>query len=364
MAKYVTLRDLVKRTGLSIATVSRALRDLPCISDEARTVVRQAARDMGYRADPVLAALSAHRWRRRPVAAGKTLAALADGFLDGEGGMAVRAATYGYHFEVFQIRAYRDARRLADVLYARGIQGVIVGAIHTPGFCPAFDWSRVSAVACNEGAERPPVHLVMPNHFRAVQQAWDWAWDHDFRRIGLAIFNIPNAIDLHDRRAAFLDRQQSVPPAQRVPVLTVDPWRGPRANPDRTGQVLYGEAVQRARMWMEQERPEIVLGFNDSFRWLLRDAGWRTPRWKGFVDLWVGDPAATGTRLDGDELGRRAVDWVDSLLRAGERGLPRNASAMLVDFEWQDGSISRRPGSPRVTPRGLPGRCRRTCRLP
>jgi LacI family transcriptional regulator len=339
MSGYVTLRDIVKCTGLSIATVSRALRDMPGISAATRTVVQQAARELGYRVDPVLAALSAHRWHRRPVAAGSALAALADGILDGDGGMAQRAATYGYRFEVFQIHDYPDPRRLADVLYARGIQGLIVGHIHTPGFCAAFDWSRFTAVACNEGVERPPVHLVMPNHFRAVQQAWDWAWDRGFRRIGLASFDMPSAIDLHDRRAAFLDRQQ------RVPVLAVKPWRGPRAAANKPERILHSEAIQCARAWMQRDRPEIVLGFNAIFRWLLHDAGWRAPRWQAFVDLWISDPAAaaTGTRLDGFELGRRAVDWVDSLLRSGERGIPRHPSTTSIDFEWQDGAA---PPSP------------------
>jgi len=345
MSGYVTLRDIVKRTGLSIATVSRGLRGSPCISAASRAVVQQAARELGYRVDPVLAALSAHRWHRRPVLAGSTLAALADGFLEGDGGMAGRAATYGYRFEVFQIRDYPDPRRLADVLYARGIQGVIVGQIRTLGFCAAFDWSRFTAVACSEGAERPPVNLVMPNHFRAVQQAWDWAWDRGFRRIGLAIFDEPNAIDPQDRYAALLGRQQRVPAAERVPALAVKPWRGSRAAVNKPGPVLHGEAMQCMRAWMQGERPDIVLGFNDIFRWLLHDAGWRAPRWHAFVGLWIdnADPKATGLRLQRDELGRRAVDWLDLLLRSGERGVPEHPATMEIEFVWQDGAHPPRP---------------------
>ena len=348
MSGYVTLRDIARNMGISTATVSRALRNSPCLPATTRERVRRAARKLGYRADPMLAALAAHRWHRRPVAAGSTLAVLADGFAEGGAGMIERAATYGYKLETFQIRDYPDARRLADVLYARGILGVIVGQIHTPGFSGAFDWSRFVAVACSEGAERPPVHLVMPNHFRAVQQAWDWAWARGFRRIGLAIFDQPSALDFHDRCAAFLERQQRLPATQRIPVLAVKPWVK-ASDPPQPGRVPYDEAVRCMRAWMREERPDIVLGFNSVFLWLLHDAGWRAPRWSAFLHLWIPSPdsAVTGLRLYPDELGRRAVDWLDSLLHAGERGLPRHPSTMCVDFEWQDGAAGFPPSPTR-----------------
>jgi len=349
MSSYVTLRDIADSLGLSTATVSRALRNSPCLPATTRARVRRAARKLGYRADPMLSALAAHRWHRRPVAAGSTLAVLADGSVEGGDGMIERAAAYGYKLETFQIRDYPDARRLADVLYARGILGVIVGQIHTPGFCAAFDWSRFVAVACSEGDERPPVHLVMPNHFRAVQQAWDWAWARGFRRIGLAIFDQPSALDFHDRCAAFLERQQRLPATQRIPVLAVKPWVAKDAAP-RPGRIRYGEALRQIRAWKRQERPDIVLGFNSVFRWLLHDAGWCAPRWNAFIHLWIPSPdsAATGLRLYPDELGRRTVDWLDSLLHAGERGEPRHPSTMSVDFEWQDGTAAPCPSRLRV----------------
>jgi len=162
-----------------------ALRDSPHLPEVTRDRVKRAAHDLGYRSDPMLAALAAHRWRRRPAPSGSTLAVLADGTVEGEAGMVERAGVYGYKVEVFQIHDYPDGRRLSDVLYSRGILGVVVGQIFTPGFCESFDWSRFVTVACSEGFHRPPVNLVMPNHFRAVQEAWDQAWERGYRRIGL-----------------------------------------------------------------------------------------------------------------------------------------------------------------------------------
>ncbi|GEM_PF-3218850 len=46
-----TLNDIAKKTGLSVATVSRALHraDSPYVSGETRARVRSVAREMGYR---------------------------------------------------------------------------------------------------------------------------------------------------------------------------------------------------------------------------------------------------------------------------------------------------------------------------
>ena len=340
MSARPTLCDVAERTGLSTATVSMALRDSPHLPEATRTRVKQAARDLGYRSDPLLAALAAHRWRRRPVPSGSTLAAIADGTLEGEKGMVERAAVYGYKLEVFQVHDYSDGHRLSDMLYNRGILGVVVGQIFTPGFCESFDWSRFVSVAASEGFHRPPVNLVMPNHFRAVQDGWDLAWARGYRRIGLALFDMPSAIDFHDRCAAFLDRQQRAPASQRIPVLAVNPGgddsrltNGRHSAPSKTSQLID--------TWMRRHSPEVILAFNNSFYWLLRKAGWRVPEHAAFIDLWImtsdRPPPWPGLILVPDEIGRRAIDWLDSLLRTGERGVPQNPATMLVDMRKHEG---------------------------
>ncbi|RAV22564.1 LacI family DNA-binding transcriptional regulator [Paenibacillus contaminans] len=51
MARYrkITLRDLSDRLGISIHTVSRALRGLPGMSEETRHTIHQMAKQLGYR---------------------------------------------------------------------------------------------------------------------------------------------------------------------------------------------------------------------------------------------------------------------------------------------------------------------------
>ena len=46
--KKITLKDIAEVTGLSINSVSRALKDKDSISLETRKMVQQVAKDMGY----------------------------------------------------------------------------------------------------------------------------------------------------------------------------------------------------------------------------------------------------------------------------------------------------------------------------
>jgi LacI family transcriptional regulator len=336
-----TLDDVARKAGFSKSAVSLALRNSPKIPDATRAIIQVAARELGYRFDPVLAALAAHRWHRRPPTSGTTLAALADGGLEGGTGMVERAVSYGYRLEVFQIGDYPSPERLVQVLYSRGILGIVVGQIFTPGFCAAFDWSRFVIVACCEGYERPPVHLIMPNHFRALQEGWDHAWAAGHRRIGLALIDQPDAIDYHDRVAAYLERQQQVAPEDRIPAFKLHvPPRLP-GNPPGDPEESHGNFQRNAAAmdaWLRQYRPDAVIGFSNFFLSLTRAAGWRVPQDVAFISLWKFEPDDTvpGMCLTHDEVGRRAVDWLDSLLRAGERGLPEHPITMSVDMRWQD----------------------------
>ncbi|MEI6167077.1 MAG: LacI family DNA-binding transcriptional regulator [bacterium] len=331
MSKRITLRDVAAQIGVSTATASLALRDSPKLPAATRERVRKAALDLGYQFDPMLAALSAHRWNRQPTHLGSTLAVLADGLVEGEQGMRERAAAQGYGLEVFQIRDYPDPQRLADVLHSRGILGVIVAQIFKPGFCAAFDWSRFIAVACSEGYERPPVNLVMPNHFKAVQDAWDRARAAGYRRIGLALYNMPLAIDYHERYAAFLERQRQVSDSQRIPLCVLDP---PGADPK-----FHLAMVREMGKWMQEWKPEVVLGFNNYFYWILRDAGWQAPKKVTFYDLWITETPIInpGFFLSHAELGRRAVELLDTLIRGGERGIPDHPATLSINFAWRDG---------------------------
>jgi hypothetical protein len=65
MADRITLGQVAETCQFSLATVPRALRDHPRIPPSTRQRVREAAERLGYRPDPALSALVAHRESRR-----------------------------------------------------------------------------------------------------------------------------------------------------------------------------------------------------------------------------------------------------------------------------------------------------------
>lgn len=54
---HVTLRELAQKTGFSVNTVSKALRDRPDISQQTKEIVRRAAKEMGYVVNNMASAL-------------------------------------------------------------------------------------------------------------------------------------------------------------------------------------------------------------------------------------------------------------------------------------------------------------------
>src|SRR5882757_5503577 len=72
--KRVTLREIVKAAGVSVMSVSLALRDHGRISKAVRARIKRHAEKLGYRPDPALSALMAYRHERQTVRDYSTLA--------------------------------------------------------------------------------------------------------------------------------------------------------------------------------------------------------------------------------------------------------------------------------------------------
>ena len=50
--KYISMKDMAKKLGVSIPTISRALKNSPEISDQLCEKVKRLAKDMNYRPNP------------------------------------------------------------------------------------------------------------------------------------------------------------------------------------------------------------------------------------------------------------------------------------------------------------------------
>lgn len=96
--------------------------------------------------------------------------------------------------------------------------------------------------------------------------------------------------------------------------------------------------IEVVREWVKRHKPDVILGFNTAFYWLLLEAGCQIPEQIDFINLWsFGTPSdPRGFSLHPDEVGRRAVEWLDALLRIGQRGLPLHPTTIAVNLIWKN----------------------------
>lgn len=326
------MRDVAVAAGVSKSTAQRALvNDVRC-SPETKARVLAAAEKLGYRPDPVFAAIGSRR--RREGAHGTPIAYL-ETVRKGEhvGGLywetaRLRAAELGYRLEMVDLSPWQAGRRLWSTLYARGFAGVIVGSVRAERHPLLLGNDRFPAV-CAGRIDALPYNTVRPAIVSGVRHALRRMRELGYERIGCALMrHDPPAEDDFERHGAALAFQaEELTRAERVPIL-------------RAG--MQDEAAFRE--WLEKHRPDAVLGFHLGVHDWMRAAGLRVPRDAGFACLHVNtrlrpEPGREPSGLDQnyDLVARSAVNLLDQMIRHGEIGTPRRPLTMEVDSDWVDG---------------------------
>jgi LacI family transcriptional regulator len=350
-----TLVDVADRAQCSKSTVSLALRNDPRIPEATRLRIQTCARELNYRPDPALACIAAHRWRSRTTPSGSVVAFITTNhprgiFLDDGAlrGARCQAEQFGYRLEHFRAEDYPDPTALARVIQHRGIRGVIVGQIMREDYVHKFPWADFCGVACNTGFYKAPLHLVMPDHSHAVKRAFHEAYRRGYRRIGLALFDEPNAIDDFDKVSAYLYCLSLFSPhAARIPVGHFDPTDLTAMNP-----------------WLKEHGPDCVLGLNPFVAHWLANSDLQIPEQVAFAAL-MGNVNGAHEAADGvgsaltlldhcpELLGRTALEQLDILLRTNQQGIPLQPITMMVEACWIEGETlpNRTGGQPQRSPR-------------
>lgn len=322
--------------GVHRTTVSLVLRRHPRISVATRNRVLEAVKKLGYRINPLIAALmQAHR-RMRPLTNVSKIAWVTawptrygwrppENFIpDFMPGAVARAAELGYKIDHFWLaEPGMTPRRMSRILYARNITGVILGRL-PPGLSRIeLLWDNFAAVSIGVSLESPCVSHVAENHFHSCKLAVQTCLARGYRRIGLAL---PHR--LYERvqekfLGAFLVEQSRLPRSQQIPPMITE------APNERT-----------FRGWMKRHSPEVVVCPNVAvvFSWMIA-LGLKVPKDVGIAGLAVEqkDGAHAGIWCDPAIIGSMAVDLVVSALQRNERGLPAHEQEILYRPDWIEG---------------------------
>lgn len=346
--KHITLRDIARRTDLSVAAVSLAMRDHPSIPPKTALRVKRAAAALGYQPDPALSALAAYRSRLR-VRRDFSVVALVSNWATADewtrrpsareliAGATGRARALGYSLQHFWAREKgMTPARFGKVLYGRGIRGIILAPFELPTDRLELDWDKFAAVTIELPFHYPHLHHVVSNHFAGMLMAWEQLLARGYTRIGFVVSRELTLRGFHQWEAVHALAQSRVPEKDRMPALVLDP----------------GRQVEAMARWLRRERPQAVINRSEGFFEAIRWEGLRVPEDIGYASLNVVDdePGVSGIVQHRDVMGAVAVDVLNSLLQRNQRGHHSVPQGTLVDGTWQEGSTLRPPGRAALRP--------------
>ncbi|MEM6820363.1 MAG: LacI family DNA-binding transcriptional regulator [Verrucomicrobiota bacterium] len=343
--RRITLRDIAKKGGVSATTVSLALRDHPSIPDNTRRRLKALAEKMGYRPDPLLSALSNLKTGKHRGDHHSLLVFVSDmpkdHWTNKPGGpiytefsaTANRGKELGYAVEYFCLQEFSQ-KRLNSILEARGVRGLIVGALQHEHRHLKFDWDRLVAVTLTHGLAHPSIPFVTHNNFKAVSTAWNKLRHLGYLRIGLLLSRFASSQAGHEWQAAQLLMQQH-PAVQDhiVPSLI---------QPEFTTREILN--------WIEDYQIEVILTIDGQVREKLKEGRYKIPKDIGFVHLDVlpiHNPDYSGIYQNRDLIGSSAVDLIHLMLQRGEVASNCNRRGITIEGSWHEGKTTLKPRSDR-----------------
>ena len=335
----LTTRDLARHLGVAHSTVARALRNDPRISPAVRLRVTKAAQQLGYRRDPKLAELMAHirQIRSRPFRG--TLAWITDLSLEDEFQKKThllywphavrRAEELGYRLDRFTAVKAADAPRLARILKARGIQGVVLHLLGVFQFDEwAWDWNKYAWIF---SGSLPPVHkldFVDADGMETVVNLFETLAAKGYRRIGVAT---TEEIERCTRYTLCAMRH-------RFALLHPDhPAFEHCLLPD-----LGRASARKVAAWIRRHRVDCVVSQVRGMEELLVGINYSPPRKIGLAYQAVRpDGTNSGMNQREDALAIAMVENIVMHVEHGRFGVPDCPRMLLIPGVWQQGRTTR-----------------------
>jgi LacI family transcriptional regulator len=338
MPAPATLQDVADQARVHRSTVALALRNHPRIPAATRARIQQVAVDLGYRINPLVAALM---HSRRTGRTGRSERHTALAFVttyptrygwrqeyhdrpDFFPGAVQRAKDFGYNLEHFWLaEPGMTPSRFCDILVTRGVNGVIVGRMPPGQNSLDLAWDRFSCVALGMTLRSPQLHHVTENHFETCALAMRQCLQRGYRRVGFVFSEANDSPWVGDRwLAAYLLHQGKLKRSDRIPICP-------------------GETTDFATFarWFRRTKPDalLVTHARPVLAW-LRELKSQVPRDVGLVEL-QDDPllGSTGVYYDPAKIGSLAVEMLVGLMHRNETGVPRENYEVMLSGEWREG---------------------------
>ena len=338
--KRITVYDIARKIGVSHVTVSLALRNDPRISQKRRVQVREAAREMGYRPDPLLASLAAYRRAGNPAKIQSVIAWVNHweqpqqwrSCLEFDGywrGASEAAQACGYILDEIRWPSDCPPKDYEQILLARGVRGVLLPPHHKPPDWGDFDWARFSVIRFGMSVRSPDSNLVSADHSRAIIMAVAKIVEYGYRRIGFIVS------DEYDQRlggyfyGGFCSAQW---------MFHLNPALPPLTTLQKLHQSDPAAALETLREWLLKHKPDAILTAESLIVEMIKELGYRIPQDLAVAGTSVIDlPLDAGINPRPGQIGRIAVEMLVRQMTLNERGVPAAPCRILVESHWQNG---------------------------
>jgi DNA-binding LacI/PurR family transcriptional regulator len=333
-AAYVSQGDVAKRAGVHQTTVSLVFRNHPSVPAETRERVMRVAREMGYKKHPLLAALMSTRLRVSPGPGNPVLAFLTDferrdRWQESPTAVAMlagarqRAQQLGYRVEIFWAGdpEVRPAR-LAEILKARNIHGLLLAPTHAPRALLQFDFGPFAVVGLGVSDETSSILSVAHDHFNGMTLAIRQAAMSGRQRLGVCL-TIPANERVRERWLA----AHALATKPNGTLARLPAWEGPIA------EAAFAK-------WLKTHKPDALIGtFDRKVLPHLRSLGYDMPDDLAMVALSVLEDERFYAGIDqrSTDIGGRAVDLLVGALNHNEAGLLPMHQVLHIEGAWQPG---------------------------
>ncbi|CAM3123872.1 LacI family DNA-binding transcriptional regulator [Rariglobus hedericola] len=334
--KSVRIKDIADRLGLSMMSVSVALRGMPGVSEKTRKAVKACAAKLGYRPDPALSALADYRRRVRPTMSFAQLAFVTDYPVKDDPfwgytneflyGAQKRGQEYGYNVVPFWLREGGMTRKQASsVLFNRGIKGLLIAPLPVEdGHLDDLTWKYFAAVAIGPSMASPQLDHAVFDHHHATQTVLRQLHERGYRRIGFLILRRRSTRVHHMPLDAYLGHQYRHEEDRRI-----EPY---------LPEALTAEGFWR---WFDDQKPDVIVtDAPQDIPRLLAQRGLKSPLDVGLVCV-----SGQANELEGvsaiiqdlKAIGAAAMDRLHTNLLRHAYGPPQHAHGSHIRGHWQEG---------------------------
>lgn len=337
---HCTMRDIGEHLGISHATVSRALRNDPRITEAVRIKVVKAANKLGYKRDPKLAQLMSHMRASKERAFQGTLAWVTDHDLAVEAELAPhllywesaskRASELGYHLECFPKTCPSDSTKIERKLRAQGIQGVIIQqfkeAFHLPSW--KFNWQRFAVIHNGSCQTQLCLDSVDADDIGNCVQLFGKLRSLGYLRIGICTTRAIEVATNFSLCTAWHRYRLLGSNTPEIPPLLL---------PD-----LGGASAEAVAVWLRQHDVDVVVSQVRGMKELLESIGRRVPDDVGLTYQGV-NPHGTNSGIwqREDLVARVIIESVIASVEQGRFGLPEAPRISMIQGSWHQGVTCR-----------------------